>query len=207
MQFDEDIIPLMEKMDGALDAILKQLLPLLSSLDEDVLVSNYGVDEQARISLSAAFALLFLTFSHDRLLNKPGGAGEDQQLMLKINRVTEYIGKLREITLLDNKPQQLSKQQEQGRSSGTPAADNIRKRGRSTVGEHEGEKSNNFESKKARDSEDAGKTINSQECASSADPYGDAILFKEVERKPGKTSALVHNLLQHVKGPTIDLDV
>ncbi|AAZ12610.1 exosome-associated protein 3 [Trypanosoma equiperdum] len=198
MQFDEDIVPLMEKMNAALDRVHQCLLPLLSSLDEDMLVSNYTVDEQARISLSAASALLFLTYAHDRLLNRAQGAGEDQQLMLKINRVTEYIGKLREITSLECKPRSSKGQTQQEGHDGDVSEVRNRKRERgeppekatkyAKVDDGRASKGGALENVKA-DGEDA-----------SVDPYGDAILFKEIERKGGKTSALVQNLLQHVTG-------
>ncbi|KAH8612985.1 hypothetical protein ERJ75_000830300 [Trypanosoma vivax] len=221
MEFDEDILPLMQKMDGVLTQIQEQLLPLFSLLSEDVLVSNYGVDEQARISLAAAFVLLLVTYAHDALTNRPNGAGMDKQLMLKINRVTEYIGKLREITLLDSESRQAKGMGEGNKGAGESEGVD---RPMLVTGDGRGRKTDRDASARSDKHQDTQRNRRRLEAdgetrpsASSAiadepgaaedgniDPLGDGILFKEVERVPGKTSVLVRNLLRQVKGTDID---
>ncbi|RNF19630.1 exosome-associated protein 3 [Trypanosoma conorhini] len=177
MDFDEDVASLMRRMDATLLRMQSELLPLLASLNEDVLVTNYSVDEQARISLAAAFALVLLTYSHDRLRNAAGKAGMDARVQLKLERVSGYIKKLREITQLDS-------QQQEGTATTTAAATAkaARKRGRE---EAEGD---NAEPRAATDA------------SAVDDPYGDAILFTGIERGAGKAvPSLMQNLLRHVK--------
>ncbi|KEG12232.1 putative 3 exoribonuclease, partial [Trypanosoma grayi] len=188
MEFDEDVAPLMQKMDGALARMQTELLPLLAALDEDVLVSHYSVDEQARISLAAAFALVLLTYAHDRLQYNKRAAAVDPQVQLKMDRVVEYIKKLREITQLHTKPQQQQEEQqeEQQQPKETTGGKGGRKRARVEAGD----------AKKESTSDDAMHAAGGE---ATADPYGDTILFKEVERGVGKASALLQNLLGHVK--------
>ncbi|ESL10409.1 exosome-associated protein 3 [Trypanosoma rangeli SC58] len=180
MDFDDDVVPLMQKLDAALLRMRSELLPLLASLNEDVLVTNYSVDEQARISLAAAFMLVLLTYAQDRLRNAVGKTGVDARVQLKLDRVSRYIKKLREITHLDSRKQEKTTE---AAAAGGKAA---RKRGRV---ETDG---SNAELHEATDA------------SAVDDPYGDAILFTEIERGAGKTvSSSVQNLLRQVKDSSI----
>ncbi|RNF10823.1 exosome-associated protein 3 [Trypanosoma rangeli] len=177
MDFDDDVVPLMQKLDAVLLRMRSELLPLLASLNEDVLVTNYSVDEQARISLAAAFVLVLLTYAYDRLQNAVGKTGVDARVQLKLDRVSGYIKKLREITHLDSR-------QQDGTTAAAAAVSGKATRKRGRVETHD----SNAELHKARDA------------SAVDDPYGDAILFTEIERGAGKTvSSSVQNLLRQVK--------
>lgn len=131
MDVDSDIKPLLDSMSEAMQRIRLELLPALKELDEDTLASQYSVDEQARLYISAAFTLALSLYSLDKLTHRlappprgdtrhrggprldgsspaatttdgaPVASSTDAQLVLKIERVTKYIKKLKELTLLE----------------------------------------------------------------------------------------------------------
>ncbi|ESS69374.1 hypothetical protein TCDM_01881 [Trypanosoma cruzi Dm28c] len=177
MDFDDDVLPLMREMDAKLIRMQSELLPLLASLNEDVLVTKYSVDEQARVSLATAFILVLLTYAHDRMQHVGGKKGMDARVQLKLERVSGYIKKLREITQLDN--------QLQGQKAVTAAATGGGKGAR----------------KRRREEADSGDVEWRELTDANAadDPYGDAILFTEIGKGAGRPlSSLVQSLLRHV---------
>ncbi|KAH9586654.1 hypothetical protein LSM04_003815 [Trypanosoma melophagium] len=204
MEFDADIIPLMQGMDAAHRRMQTELLPLLTALDEDVVVSKYGVDEQARISIAAAYALVLLTYAHDRLWNKVGSEKIDPQVKLKMERVSEYIKKLHEITLLDSKEQQQQQKQEKQEEKEENDNDNRdgKKRGRmKKENVNKTDEGNSRKRMREEKSEAAAsqldETNNTNANNTTTDPYGDTLLFKEIVRNKGRTAELVQNLIGH----------
>ena len=93
MEVDSDVQPLLDNLKTTIDAIRDRVLPPFSILDEDLVTANYTPDEQARLSLAAAFALIMSYYSCKKLRNEP----ITEQLKLKVERVSDYVKKLREI--------------------------------------------------------------------------------------------------------------
>lgn len=216
MDVDPEIEPLLLKTRETLERLRTQLLPLLSELDEDILVSHYSLGEQARLYLAAAFTLAFSLYSLDKLTHRKhavvqlSGSGKggyaspdghadsaakdsaphagniDAQLLLKIERITDYIKKLREITdLAQRQQQQLVKREQEtegGKDAPECAAEGVagtRKRGRDEEAEGQGTRTGDGD-------------------------MGDTALFSVVTRVPGETGVMVSRLLRHVTGGSID---
>ncbi|CUG86857.1 Hypothetical protein, putative [Bodo saltans] len=93
MEVDPDIAELLSSMDNSLLELQQRVQGPLAQLNEDVVASNYPVEDQAKITLATAFTLIMSYYCHKRLHNEP----IDPQLKLKVERVSEYVKKLREI--------------------------------------------------------------------------------------------------------------
>ncbi|CAD2220028.1 hypothetical protein ADEAN_000754200 [Angomonas deanei] len=95
MDVDESIEPLLTQMQALRETLKIELMPKLTSeMTEEKLLTEYDSEGQGRLYLSAAFILAFGLYSLDKVQNnKP-----DQQVVLKIERITEYIKKLKEIS-------------------------------------------------------------------------------------------------------------
>lgn len=97
MEVDPDVAELLSSMDKSLGDLQQRVQVPLSQLNEDVVASNYSVEDQAKITLATAFTLVMSYYCHKRLNNET----IDPQLKLKVERVSEYVKKLREIKELE----------------------------------------------------------------------------------------------------------
>lgn len=252
MDIDDSIAPLLAKMEAALHTVQSELLPRLDALDEDTVVSNYSLDEQARLFLSAAFTLSFSLYALDKISNKQhavsaakrsggggassasasanftvatGGSAVDEQLILKIERITDYIKKLREIAALEK-----AKAREQAMALGTATsttagADGSRApsatatadstKAVATVAAGSGGAGGQGKRKRARtetspcSASSSAAPVASDASSSSAavqhsaakeeDDMGDSAMFSVVSRVPGETGTLVSRLMRHVE--------
>lgn len=193
MDVDADIAPVLASGDRLLEVIQRDLLPRLAALDEDVVESHYSMEEQARLYLSAAFTLAFSLYSLDKLNRRSVSsnvklsdmesfnsvAGQmDPQLLLKIERITEYIKKLREITHLSKAQMEEEATRQPRGSTDDPEDGNCAKGG-----------------KRARE-----EVADTRPTASAEDgkDLGDAAMFGAVTRVPGDAGVLVARLLKQV---------
>lgn len=214
MDIDSEIAPLVEKMNAALGPIQTELIPLFASLDEDTVMSSYSLHEQARLHLSAAFALAFGLYALDKLnhyqppaTNKveathnrtvvTGGSAVDAQLVLKIERITDYIRKLREITNAEGQVQAAAAaaaataavaRLPATESTASTSATTTTATATAAVAPAAGGKSPKKRARYAEPTQDMAEE--------EADDLGDAAMFKVVSRVPGEASALVGRLLQ-----------
>ncbi|CCW61085.1 unnamed protein product [Phytomonas sp. EM1] len=194
MDLDPQIVPVINAMQEKIETIKTNLLPKLDALDEDLVVSHYSLEEQARLFLAAAFATSLSMYSLDKLQNRahPHDAahakrvgetselnpGVDLQLALKIERITDYIKKLREITDLAN--ERRLQQQPSERAGESASAKVGEKRPREESAAKEGE---------SRDGKEAGSPAGGD--------FGDEAMFRVVSRVPGEVGRLVSRLLTH----------
>jgi hypothetical protein len=93
MEIDSDVQPLLDSLQTTLTGIKDRVMPSFAILDEDLVTANYSADEQARLCLASSFALIMSYYSVKKLRNEP----ISEQLKLKVERVSEYVKKLREI--------------------------------------------------------------------------------------------------------------
>lgn len=93
MEVDPDVANLLSSMNRSLEDIQQRVQAPLMQLNEDVVASSYPLEDQAKISLATAFTLIMSYYCYKRLHNEP----IDAQLKLKVERVSEYVKKLREI--------------------------------------------------------------------------------------------------------------
>lgn len=91
MDVDEDVFPILTKMDDLMAEIQSELLPSVKVLSEDIVATQFSVEEQARMSIAAAFAILMATYCRRRFLNEPIEA----PLTQRIEKIGEYIKKVR----------------------------------------------------------------------------------------------------------------
>lgn len=91
MDVDEDVFPILTKMDELMAEIQSELLPSVKALSEDIVATQFSVEEQARMSIAAAFAILMATYCRRRFLNEPIEA----PLTQRIEKIGEYIKKVR----------------------------------------------------------------------------------------------------------------
>eukprot|EP00388_Colpodella_angusta_P004932 GDKJ01015676.1.p1 GENE.GDKJ01015676.1~~GDKJ01015676.1.p1 ORF type:complete len:134 (-),score=11.22 GDKJ01015676.1:103-504(-) len=91
MDADEDIIPLLNTLNESLAAFEANVLPLVSSLDEDTLATEYSVEEQAKLQIVCAYVALMGTFSQRLVAGEP----IDEELRRRVEKVGEYIGKIK----------------------------------------------------------------------------------------------------------------
>lgn len=213
MDVDSEIAPTLQEMTKRMAVIRNELLPALQQLDEDAVVSFYSVDEQARLYLSAAFTLALSLYSLDKITHRTAPAGAaggarltgagprsaapttssaDTQLVLKIERITEYIKKLQELAALERtkKAAAAAAAAEDG-GSGTAARE---KRPREVTETAPDAVSPPTAAKKAK-TEPASTP---DESAGVEDEYGDAQMFSVVSRVAGETGTLVSRLLKQV---------
>lgn len=225
MELDDEIAPLVQEMENSMSQLEKEFLPLLSQLDEDVVVSRYDIDAQARLYLSTAFTLAMSLFSLDKLNNEAhlhhprveakdnllmacGGSACDARLMLQLERITDAIKKLKEISSL--KTQAAAAAAGATSSSATEGAMNatttttlqpstsssgvnqhLSASGLNTTTMSSGTTKSSTESRRKRgrseesnadNSTDQTNTNNSNQVAEDADQLGDAALFSMVAR-------------------------
>ena len=93
MQIDNDVAPLIQSMDVNLARLRNEIIPVFQSIDDAYVLANFSADEQARLNLAAAFTLIMSFYSYKRCRHEP----IDPQLKLNVERVAEYVKKLREI--------------------------------------------------------------------------------------------------------------
>ncbi len=93
MEVDPDVANLLSSMNRSLEDIQQRVQAPLAHLNEDIVASSYPLEDQAKISLATAFTLIMSYDCYKRLHNEP----IDAQLKLKVERVSEYVKKLREI--------------------------------------------------------------------------------------------------------------
>lgn len=93
MDVDPDVADLVSNLQTALEAVQEKVQQPFLLLDEDIVASSFSVDEQARLSLAAAFTMIMAFYCHKRLQNET----IDAQLKLKVERVSDYVKKLREL--------------------------------------------------------------------------------------------------------------
>ncbi|CCW71194.1 unnamed protein product [Phytomonas sp. Hart1] len=223
MNLDPQIVPVINSMQENLEKIQKNLLPKLDELDEDIVVSYYSLEEQARLFLSAAFAASLAMYSLDKLQNRAHhqgnsnakrvsegseiDSGVDLQLSLKIERITDYIKKLREITNLANSHRRLEEQnsvQEKEKGGGAKKGESIsamaKKRPRN-------DPTNTLEVgdvNKGRNAKLPKHGVNGKEKLTDASELlekgdlGDDAMFRVVSRIPGETGLLVSRLLKNI---------
>ena len=91
MDVDDDVAPILSKMDELMAEIQTELLPKVKDLTEDTVATQFAVEEQARVSIAAAFAILMATYCRRRFLNEP----IDAPLTQRIEKIGEYIKKVR----------------------------------------------------------------------------------------------------------------
>ncbi|EPY28392.1 exosome-associated protein 3 [Strigomonas culicis] len=214
MDVDPDILPLLGTLEEHLATVRTTLLPAFAALDEDRLLSHYPVEAQARLYLSAAFTLAMSLYALDRLQNRqapppkgtshrqaPAAPGEvEPQLALKIERVVDYVRKLKAI-VLENKPTAST-------ASGSPPPGG-RKRDRAAV---EGDAASGATGTQphAKVEEQTVGADRAAEATAEASPHGeatgadefdDACMFSAVERaKGGATHTAVRRLLGQLTG-------
>lgn len=245
MKLDADIEPLVQEMTATMSDIQSKLLPLFDRLDEDMVIANYSPDEQARIYLSAAFTMALSLYSVDKLSHRsaPAPTGKraaagstassttdptvstgvnsaDAQLVLKIERITDYIKKLRDITQLSQSASRTSPVRDVTWKEDAP------KRGSHDVdaevpvcstNDDDGEQSSDAPRRKRARSEDNERatassllTIATTTTRAASDgeaesaalrQAADAKMFALVTRKAGETGTAVGRLLRHVGAP------
>lgn len=93
MDVDPEVAPVLEELNTCLEALQSKVQSPLMQLDEDTVAGQYSVDEQARISLGSAFTMIMSYYCYKRLRNET----IDAQLKFKVDRVGDYVKKLREI--------------------------------------------------------------------------------------------------------------
>lgn len=114
MELDDEIEPIVNDLGTSMQSLQRCFLPKLSQIDEDVVVSHYDHEAQAKIYLSVAYTLALALFSYDKLhnekhLNHPrvestvncimpcGGSPCDARVLLQIERIKDSIRKLKDI--------------------------------------------------------------------------------------------------------------
>lgn len=217
MDVDSEVAPLVEEMAKRLAVARATLLPALQHLDEDTLLSFYTIDEQARLYLSAAFTLALSLYALDKITHRQVAGGDkaaprltgagtrggaaaassgstDTQLVLKIERITEYIKKLQELATLEKQ-----------KKIAAAAAAEAGKEGESAVTEP-----SRPGTKRARGDEPSSQTVSvvtaeqppgkksKTDTTTEEDVYGDADMFSVVSRVAGETGTLVSRLLKQV---------
>jgi len=94
---DPDMIPHLVELERCLGQVRDLILPSLKSLTEESLVAKCSSEAHAAYALAAAFTLLTSLHAQRKLENR----SVDAQLAHKLNRIQEYIRKMREIGELE----------------------------------------------------------------------------------------------------------
>ncbi|GET85946.1 hypothetical protein, conserved [Leishmania tarentolae] len=208
MDVDNEVEPLLREMSNRLAVVRADLLPALRQLDEDTLLSHYSVDEQARLYLSAAFTLTLSLYSLDKITHRqitPGSgtvprltgggsrggaapplssASTDTQLVLKMERITEYIKKLQELTTLERERRVAS-------TAAAPAPGAKRPREAPSA-----DTASTSEKRARKAGNEKGLSTAMAPAHSEEDAFGDAQMFSVVSRVAGETGTLVSRLLK-----------
>ncbi|KPA83694.1 hypothetical protein ABB37_01950 [Leptomonas pyrrhocoris] len=234
MDVDSEVEPTLQEMARRIAVMRVDLLPALRRLDEDTILSYYSVDEQARLYLSAAFTLALSLYSLDKITHRQiavggtaaaaaprlTGAGTrhrsdapagpppntDTQLVLKIERITEYIKKLQELATLERNKKlsaaaaAVMEASEVAKSESSATSIASKKRARETSppapGAPRAHATASMTSKRAKADTAAKEDAKGGEAAD--DDYGDAQMFSVVSRVAGETGTLVSRLLRQV---------
>lgn len=239
MDVDNEVEPTLQEMAKRMTVLRSDLLPALRQLDEDTILSYYSVEEQARLYLSAAFTLALSLYALDKITHRqvPAGSGgavaprltgagtrhsgaapvvpanTDTQLVLKIERVTEYIKKLQELATLERGKKlaiaaAAAASEEAEPATGVVAAGKKRPRELGSTATASADSAPETmtltatAAKKAKSEAGADGTAadtpGKAEEVVAEDEYGDAQMFSVVSRVAGETGALVGRLLKHV---------
>lgn len=91
MDADEEIIPLLNTLANSLAEFEATALPLVSSLDEDTIASEYTVEEQAKIQIVCAYASVMGLYCQ-RLC---AGEAIDADLRQRVDKIGAYINKIK----------------------------------------------------------------------------------------------------------------
>lgn len=227
MDVDSEVEPTLQDMAKRMAVMRADLLPALRQLDEDTIVSYYSVDEQARLYLSAAFTLALSLYSLDKIThrqvaaasvtaprltgagtrnnnnNSEAPASTDTQLVLKIERITEYIKKLQEIAALERSRKLSTTAAEKTLEEPTATAVAGKKRGRETSPSSAASASSEAAAKKLKpdvvaETDSTVAKVEGSNGEVAEDEYGDAQMFSVVSRVAGETGTLVSRLLKQV---------
>lgn len=238
MDVDNEVEPTLQEMAKRMAVLRSDLLPALRQLDEDTILSYYSVEEQARLYLSAAFTLALSLYALDKITHRqvPAGSGgavaprltgagtrhsgaapvvpanTDTQLVLKIERITEYIKKLQELATLERGKKlavaAAAASEEAEPATGVVAAGKKRPRELRSTATASADSApetmtlTTTAAKKAKSEAGADGTAadtpGKAEEVVAEDEYGDAQMFSVVSRVAGETGALVGRLLKHV---------
>ncbi|CAG9568881.1 conserved hypothetical protein [Leishmania major strain Friedlin] len=221
MDVDSEVEPLLREMSRRLAVVRADLLPALRRLDEDTLLSHYSVDEQARLYLSAAFALTLSLYSLDKITHRQvasgGGAAAsvmaaspsvssastDTQLALKIERITEYIKKLQELVTLERQRRRAATAAASAADASTgvvaataPGAKRSRQSASADTASIAATAAEQ-PAKKARS--ENGASVATAPARDEEDAFGDAQMFSVVSRVAGETGTLVSRLVKQAK--------
>lgn len=91
MDADEDIIPLLNTLNASLAEFEATVLPLVSSLDEDTIATEYTVEEQAKIQIVCAYATVMGCYCQRMCAGEP----IDHELRQRVDKISQYIGKIK----------------------------------------------------------------------------------------------------------------
>lgn len=88
---DADVEPIVEKLNAAAAAIRTQVVPAYGQLDEGKILSDGSLEDQATLCIASAYALTSALYVYKRC----NGEEPDAQLKAKVERVGEYIRKIK----------------------------------------------------------------------------------------------------------------
>ncbi|KPI85615.1 hypothetical protein ABL78_5325 [Leptomonas seymouri] len=237
MDVDSEVEPTLREMAKRIAVMRSDLLPALRQLDEDTILSHYSVDEQARLYLSAAFTLALSLYSLDKVTHRQAVAGTaaasrltgagtrsrnaapaapsttDTQLVLKIERITEYIKKLQELATLERNRKLgaaavtvETADTDKSESGETRMAGKRRSRDAPppATGASPSQASTTIPTKKAKtETETVDATAKNASIGEETleDEFGDRQMFSVVSRVAGEAGTLVSRLLKQVMTP------
>ena len=92
MDFDDEVVELAAKIEDTRAKLESDVLTPYRDLNEETLLSNYDVEQQALIHVSGALAVATSFAAYQRLSDEP----IDVQLQAKVKRVQSYISKVKE---------------------------------------------------------------------------------------------------------------
>ena len=93
MEIDGEMAPHIAALNEKLLEMEQKVLAPMSKIDENTVVSSYTLPQQASLSLACAFSAIMAYHSYKVLNNMP----LEEQIELKLQRVQEYVRKLRDI--------------------------------------------------------------------------------------------------------------